>query len=83
MRRRFNQEVLDYVVNPFIAGIFAGDPEQLSVRHAFPTAARTGAEPGFGRQGVCTDDEDAAGRQGRARGGSGDHLFSWWAPGIA
>ena len=36
IRRRFNQEVLDYIVNPFIAGIFAGDPEQLSVRHAIP-----------------------------------------------
>jgi len=36
VRRRFNQEVLDYVINPFVAGIFAGDPEQLSVRHALP-----------------------------------------------
>ncbi|HET6837052.1 MAG TPA: protoporphyrinogen oxidase [Gemmatimonadales bacterium] len=36
VRRRFNQEVLDYVVNPFIAGTFAGDPEQLSVRHGLP-----------------------------------------------
>jgi oxygen-dependent protoporphyrinogen oxidase len=36
VRRRFNQEVLDYVVNPFVAGTFAGDPEQLSVRHAMP-----------------------------------------------
>lgn len=36
VRRRFNQEILDYVINPFIAGIFAGDPEQLSVRHATP-----------------------------------------------
>jgi protoporphyrinogen/coproporphyrinogen III oxidase len=36
VRRRFNQEVLDYVANPFVAGIFAGDPEQLSVRHALP-----------------------------------------------
>ena len=36
IRRRFNQEVLDYIVNPFIAGTFAGDPEQLSVRHALP-----------------------------------------------
>jgi oxygen-dependent protoporphyrinogen oxidase len=36
VRRRFNQEFLDYVVNPFIAGTFAGDPEQLSVRHALP-----------------------------------------------
>jgi protoporphyrinogen/coproporphyrinogen III oxidase len=36
IRRRFNQEVLDYVANPFVAGIFAGDPEQLSARHALP-----------------------------------------------
>ena len=36
VRRRFNQEVLDYVANPFVGGIFAGDPEQLSVRHALP-----------------------------------------------
>jgi protoporphyrinogen/coproporphyrinogen III oxidase len=36
IRRRFNQEVLDYIANPFVAGIFAGDPEQLSVRYALP-----------------------------------------------
>jgi oxygen-dependent protoporphyrinogen oxidase len=36
VRRRFNQEVLDYVMNPFVAGSFGGDPEQLSVRHAMP-----------------------------------------------
>jgi oxygen-dependent protoporphyrinogen oxidase len=36
VRRRFNQEVVDYIANPFLAGIFAGDPEQLSVRHAAP-----------------------------------------------
>jgi oxygen-dependent protoporphyrinogen oxidase len=36
IRRRFNQEVLDYVVNPYVAGTYAGDPEQLSVRHAMP-----------------------------------------------
>jgi oxygen-dependent protoporphyrinogen oxidase len=36
VRRRFNQEVLDYIANPFVAGIYAGNPEQLSVRHAMP-----------------------------------------------
>jgi protoporphyrinogen/coproporphyrinogen III oxidase len=36
VRRRFNQEVLDYIANPFVAGIYAGDPEQLSLRHAMP-----------------------------------------------
>ena len=39
VRRRFNQEVLDYVANPFVAGVFAGDPEQLSVRLALPRLA--------------------------------------------
>ncbi len=36
VRRRFNQEVVDYVANPFVAGVYAGDPEQLSIRHALP-----------------------------------------------
>jgi oxygen-dependent protoporphyrinogen oxidase len=36
VRRRFNQEVVDYLANPFVAGTFAGDPEQLSLRHALP-----------------------------------------------
>jgi protoporphyrinogen/coproporphyrinogen III oxidase len=36
VRRRFNQEVLDYIVNPYVAGVYAGDPEQLSIRHALP-----------------------------------------------
>jgi oxygen-dependent protoporphyrinogen oxidase len=36
VRRRFNQEIVDYLANPFVAGTFAGDPEQLSLRHALP-----------------------------------------------
>lgn len=36
VRRRLGREVLDYAVDPFVAGIYAGDPERLSVRHAFP-----------------------------------------------
>ncbi|HEV2736449.1 MAG TPA: protoporphyrinogen oxidase, partial [Longimicrobiaceae bacterium] len=35
-RRRFGREVLDYAVEPFVGGIFAGDAERLSARHAFP-----------------------------------------------
>jgi oxygen-dependent protoporphyrinogen oxidase len=35
VRRRLGPEVLDYAVNPFVGGVFAGDPERLSVRHAF------------------------------------------------
>jgi oxygen-dependent protoporphyrinogen oxidase len=35
VRRRLGPEVLDYAVNPFVGGVYAGDPERLSVRHAF------------------------------------------------
>jgi oxygen-dependent protoporphyrinogen oxidase len=34
--RRLGREFLDYIVNPFVAGVFAGDPAELSVRQAFP-----------------------------------------------
>ena len=34
--RRFSKEVVDYIVNPMIAGIYAGDPYQLSMRSVFP-----------------------------------------------
>ena len=34
--RRLGREFLDYAINPFVSGIYAGDPAQLSVRHAFP-----------------------------------------------
>ncbi|MDI1320113.1 MAG: FAD-dependent oxidoreductase, partial [bacterium] len=35
VRSHFNQELVDYAVNPLIAGIYAGDPEKLSVKNAF------------------------------------------------
>jgi protoporphyrinogen/coproporphyrinogen III oxidase len=36
VRRRLGQEFLDYAINPFVAGVYAGDPDLLSVRAAFP-----------------------------------------------
>lgn len=36
VRRRIGREFLEYAVNPFVAGVYAGDPERLSVRHSFP-----------------------------------------------
>ncbi len=37
--RRFGPEIVDYAVNPFVAGIYAGDPAQLLLRHTFPQLA--------------------------------------------
>jgi protoporphyrinogen oxidase len=36
VRRRLGHEFLDYAIDPFVAGIYAGDPEQISVQAAFP-----------------------------------------------
>ena len=35
--RRFNSEFADYVINPFIAGTYSGNPEKISLKHAFPS----------------------------------------------
>lgn len=35
--RHFGREVADYFADPFVSGIFAGDPENLSLQSAFPT----------------------------------------------
>jgi oxygen-dependent protoporphyrinogen oxidase len=34
--RRLGREFLDYAINPFVAGVYAGSPERLSVQAAFP-----------------------------------------------
>jgi oxygen-dependent protoporphyrinogen oxidase len=34
--RRLGREFLDYAINPFVAGVYAGAPSKLSVKHAFP-----------------------------------------------
>ena len=40
VRRRLGQEFLDYAINPFVAGVYAGNPDKLSVKSAFPKLYR-------------------------------------------
>jgi oxygen-dependent protoporphyrinogen oxidase len=36
VRRKFGDELLNKMVAPFVSGVYAGDPEKLSLRSAFP-----------------------------------------------
>jgi oxygen-dependent protoporphyrinogen oxidase len=36
-RRKFGNEILEYLVAPFVSGVYAGDPEELSLKAAFPS----------------------------------------------
>lgn len=36
VKRRLGQSFLDYAIDPFISGVYAGRPDQLILRHAFP-----------------------------------------------
>ena len=42
----FGTEIVDYALNPFISGIYAGDPAKLSARCAFPTLWQCEADHG-------------------------------------
>ncbi|HET6569574.1 MAG TPA: protoporphyrinogen oxidase [Rhodothermales bacterium] len=70
-QRRFGQEILDYAVNPFIAGIYAGDPEELSIRHTFPSLYELEKAHGsliggqFKRMGARKDKAGPRRRRGR------------------
>jgi len=40
VRRRLGPELLDYAIDPFVGGVYAGDPHALSVRYGFPKLHR-------------------------------------------
>lgn len=60
VRRRFGAELLDYVFDPLVGGLYAGDPERLSVSALFPQLKRMEATHGSVLRGV------AAARRGAA-----------------
>ncbi|MEX0770843.1 MAG: protoporphyrinogen oxidase [Balneolaceae bacterium] len=36
VERRVGREFLDFAIDPFVSGVYAGTPEQLAVKYAFP-----------------------------------------------
>jgi oxygen-dependent protoporphyrinogen oxidase len=66
VRRRLGQAFLDYAVGPFVSGVYAGDPERLSVRWAVPKIAALEREHGSLLRGALARRKGPA-----AAGGSG------------
>lgn len=64
VRRRLGNAFLDYAVGPFVSGVYAGDPERLSVRWAVPKIHALEAEHGSLIRGAL------ARRKGPAPGGA-------------
>ena len=62
-RRRFSQELVDYALGPFVAGIYAGDPEQLLVSETFPILLRYENEYGSVLRGLIKNQSTAGRRQ--------------------
>jgi len=46
VRRRLGDEILERLVEPFLSGVYAGDPRELSVQACFPKLAEFEAEAG-------------------------------------
>jgi oxygen-dependent protoporphyrinogen oxidase len=69
VERRLGREFLDYAVNPFVGGVYAGDPRQLSVRHAFPKLHALEQKHGSLLRGAL--------RQRNASGGPKGRIFSF------
>lgn len=66
VERRIGKEMLDYALNPFIAGIYANRPEKLSLRHTFPRMYELEQEYGslvWGSFAGKNDTEDRVSRQ--------------------
>lgn len=72
VRRRFGRELLDYVFDPLVGGLYAGDPEALSANALFPQLKRMEREHGSILRGML-----AAHRAGRGYRPGGRSLFSF------
>lgn len=63
MERRFGKEVVDYAINPFVAGIYAGDPEKLSIKHTFNKLFKLEQNYGSVTKGMLKSDRKSSARK--------------------
>ncbi len=62
-RRRFTSELVDYALGPFVAGIYAGDPEKLLVSETFPSLLTYEKDYGSVLKGLIKNQGKTARRQ--------------------
>ena len=62
-RRRFSQEIVEYALGPFVAGIYAGAPEQLLVSETFPILLQYEKEFGSVVRGLIKNGSKTGRRQ--------------------
>jgi oxygen-dependent protoporphyrinogen oxidase len=70
--RHFGSEVVDYAVNPFVAGIYAGDPRELLLSLTFPQLAALEEQYGSVLRGFAASQKGKTGTRRRTitlRGG--------------
>ncbi len=63
--RRLGREFLDYAIDPFVGGVYAGDPARLAVPHAFPKLAAIEQEHGSLIRGAIKRRNTSGGPKGR------------------
>jgi oxygen-dependent protoporphyrinogen oxidase len=68
----FGREFVDYALNPFVAGVYAGNPARLSARHAFPKLWELERTHGSLLRGQI-----ALAKARRARGQGAPQIFSF------
>jgi oxygen-dependent protoporphyrinogen oxidase len=67
VRRKFGHEILEYLVAPFVSGVYAGDPEKLSLKAAFPTLEEWEREYGSVLRGAAKSRTPAQKKTGPPR----------------
>jgi oxygen-dependent protoporphyrinogen oxidase len=75
-RRRFGPEIVDYAVNPFMAGIYAGDPAQLLLHKTFPQLAALEQTYGSVLRGLMKTSQGGVGRRRVMGLRGGNHLIT-------
>ena len=61
--RRFNKEIVDYVFDPVLSGIYAGNPDLMSIAEVLPALPRWEREYGSVTKGLMKDKGAMGGRK--------------------